>query len=83
MGSRSFISRSLETNSQLLADLWTFEVCHGCLPPHAHGMFEHAHGMFEHAHDMFEHVHDIFEQETYLVCANTVLYSALFLRYFS
>ena len=55
MGSRSFISRSLETNGQLLPDLWTFEVCHGCLPPHAHGMFEHAHGMFEHAMCMFEH----------------------------
>ena len=61
MGSRSFISRSLETNGQLLPDLWTFEVWHGCLPPHAHGMFEHAHGMFEHAHGMFEHVHDMFE----------------------
>ena len=68
MGSRYFIPRSLETDGQLLLDLWTSEVCHGCLPPHAHGMFEHAHDtfervmfMFEHAHDMFEHVHDMFE----------------------
>ena len=55
------MSRSLETNGQLLPDFLTFEVCHGCLPPHAHAMFEHAHGMFEHVMCMFEHVHDMFE----------------------